>query len=149
MGRILDTRATLSKLAALRGPGETFSHVILRLAAERGFAPAAIAPRGARPWFLGAPPKKMEQMAFHRGWYVAMHPMILDRPLQLEYLELTNRHVAEGQKRIERQRGFVVRLQEAGRDADQALILLSEFQQSLALHIQRRNRILSDLGMRP
>jgi hypothetical protein len=75
-----------------------------------------------------------------------MHPMFLDRPFQLEHLELTNRNVADGHVRIERQRRLVANLQQAGRDADQALILLSELQKSLALHIQRRDRILCEQG---
>jgi hypothetical protein len=35
VGRTLDTQATLSKLRALRGKGESYSDVILRLAAGK------------------------------------------------------------------------------------------------------------------
>jgi hypothetical protein len=76
-----------------------------------------------------------------------MRPTVLDRPLQLEHFELANRNVADGQVRIERQRRLVAELQQAGRDADQALVLLSELHKSLALHIQRRDRVLCELGM--
>ena len=34
MGRTLDTQTTLSKLTALRGPGESYSDLIIRLAAS-------------------------------------------------------------------------------------------------------------------
>lgn len=69
--------------------------------------------------------------------------------LELEHLELANRHVAEGQERIERQRRLVARLQKVGGDTDQALVLLYEFEQTLALHVQSRNLILGNLGMQP
>jgi hypothetical protein len=76
-----------------------------------------------------------------------MQQTILDRGLGLEHLELANRHVAAGQERLERQRRLVARLQDAGRDTDQALVFLSELEQTLALFTQTRNRLLSDLGM--
>jgi hypothetical protein len=76
-----------------------------------------------------------------------MQQSILDRGLELEHLELANRHMAEGQERFERQRRLVARLQEAGRDTKQALILLSELEQTLALFTQTRDRILGNLGM--
>jgi hypothetical protein len=76
-----------------------------------------------------------------------MRPIFIDRRHTQEYLELTNRHVVECEKRIERQRRLAAKLQRGGRDAGQALTLLCELQKSLALHIQRRDRMLCELGM--
>jgi hypothetical protein len=55
------------------------------------------------------------------------------------------KHVVEGQKRVEAQVALVVRLERDGYDTAQAKSLLEQFQTTLALQIEDRNRILREL----
>ena len=70
----------------------------------------------------------------------------VDRELARQHLELANKHVAEGQARIEAQIALVARLERDGHDTLQAKKLLEQFEQTLALQIETRERIIQELG---
>jgi hypothetical protein len=80
----------------------------------------------------------------------AMNPQhvnsTIDRELARRHLELANKHVAEGQKRVEAQLALVVKLGRDGHDTSQAKALLRQFEETLALQIQTRDRIVQELG---
>jgi hypothetical protein len=69
-----------------------------------------------------------------------------DREPARKHLELANKHVAEGQKRIEAQLALVARLARDGHDTVQAQSLLQQFEETLALQIETRERIIDELG---
>jgi hypothetical protein len=71
---------------------------------------------------------------------------IVDRDGTRRHLELANKHVAEGRRRVEAQVGLVARLRRDGHDALQARILLQQFKMSLALQVEARDRIVQELG---
>jgi hypothetical protein len=62
------------------------------------------------------------------------------------HLELANKQVAEGHRRVEAQVGLVARLKRDGHDALQARMLLQQFKTSLALQVEARDRIAQELG---
>lgn len=70
----------------------------------------------------------------------------VDRELARQHLELANKHVAEGQRRIEAQLALVAKLGRDGHDTTQAKGLLRQFEETLALQIQTRDRIVQELG---
>ena len=70
----------------------------------------------------------------------------VDQEIGRRHLELANRHVAEGQKRVDAQITLVVKLDRDGHDTRQAKKLLEQFEQILALQIEHRNRIVQELG---
>ena len=70
----------------------------------------------------------------------------VDRELARQHLKLANRHLAEGQARVEAQIALVARLERDGHDTFQAKKLLEQFEQTLALQMQSRDRILQELG---
>jgi hypothetical protein len=65
----------------------------------------------------------------------------MDRNLIMEHLSLAERHVSESTARVERQRELVKQVQQDGHDIDQALKLLSQFEELLAMQIQDRDRM--------
>jgi hypothetical protein len=69
-----------------------------------------------------------------------------DRAAARRHLELANKHVAEGHRRVEAQVGLVARLRRDGHDTLQARILLQQFKTSLALQVEARDRIVQELG---
>ncbi|MBV8795348.1 MAG: hypothetical protein JO136_10485 [Hyphomicrobiales bacterium] len=70
----------------------------------------------------------------------------IDREIVLQHLELANKHVAEGQKRIDAQLALVARLARDGHDTAQAQSLLRQFEETLALQLETRDRIVQELG---
>jgi hypothetical protein len=70
----------------------------------------------------------------------------VDRETALQHLELANKHVAEGQKRIDAQLALVAKLARDGHDTLQAKSLLEQFEQTLALQLETRDRIVQELG---
>jgi hypothetical protein len=58
----------------------------------------------------------------------------MDRDVILEHLAQAERHIAESDERIARQKALIERLEADGGDSVTAKLLLAEFQHSLALH---------------
>ena len=63
-----------------------------------------------------------------------------------QHLALANKHVAEGQKRIDTQLALVAKLARDGHDTLQAKSLLQQFEDTLALQLETRDRIVQELG---
>jgi hypothetical protein len=64
------------------------------------------------------------------------------------HLELANKHIADGQKRIEAQLALVAKLERDAHDTSQAKSLLQQFEETLALQLETRDRIVQELGDR-
>lgn len=71
-----------------------------------------------------------------------------DRTTARWRLDLANRHVAEGGRRVKRQAALTVELERDGHDTIQAKELLEQLRITLALQIEDRDRILQELGKR-
>jgi hypothetical protein len=65
-----------------------------------------------------------------------------DRATALRQLELANKHVSQGQQRVDRQAALIARLERDGHDTKQGMMLLEEMKITLALQIEDRDRIL-------
>ena len=74
-----------------------------------------------------------------------MHPTV-DRVVARQHLQLANKHVSEGRLRVEAQRALVARLERDGHDTLKAKTLLEQFQTTLALQVESRDRIVQELG---
>lgn len=74
-----------------------------------------------------------------------MNPVI-DADIVRQHLKLANKHVSEGQQRVEAQLALVARLERDGHNTLQAKRLLEQFEQILALQHQTRDRIIQELG---
>ncbi len=72
-----------------------------------------------------------------------------DRVQLREHLALAERHVAEGERVVARQREIVAELERDGHDAAaaQARQLLAQFEELLALHVADRDRLRKELGL--
>jgi len=71
--------------------------------------------------------------------------MPVERAIAAEHLELANRHVAEGQRRVEAQLTLIARLERDGHDSGPARELLRQFEKTLALQMETRDRIVEEL----
>ena len=71
--------------------------------------------------------------------------MPADRAIAAEHLELANRHLAEGQRRVEGQLMLIARLDRDGHDTQPARELLRQFEKTLALQVETRDRIADEL----
>jgi hypothetical protein len=69
-----------------------------------------------------------------------------DRATARRHLELANRHVSQGQQRVDRQAALIAQLERDGHDTKQGKMLLKEMKITLALQIEDRDRILGELG---
>jgi hypothetical protein len=69
----------------------------------------------------------------------------MDRSLLFELLAMTDRHVAEGEQHIARQRVLIDELERDGHDTKSAIELLSVLEQTQAMHVAHRDRIRADL----
>jgi hypothetical protein len=70
----------------------------------------------------------------------------MDAALLKQHLELAERHVLEGDRHVMRQRELVAELERDGHDTTDANILLRQFEDLLAVHIQHRDRLRTELG---
>lgn len=61
-------------------------------------------------------------------------------------LAQAERHVADGEKTVARQREIVARLERDGHDASTARELLSAFEESLVMHKADRERLRQEAG---
>jgi hypothetical protein len=63
----------------------------------------------------------------------------------LEHLAMAERHVTEGEQRIDKQRALIARLQHDGHNTDAALALLERFQELLTMQKADRERLQAEL----
>jgi hypothetical protein len=70
----------------------------------------------------------------------------MDRQLLQQHLGMVERHVVEGDGHVMRQRELVAKLERTGRDTTHAKMLLRQFQELQALHIEHRDRLRNELG---
>ena len=71
---------------------------------------------------------------------------VVDRDAARRHLALANKHVSEGERRIDTQIALVARLERDGHDTFQAKSLLKQFENALCLQIETRNRIIEELA---
>jgi hypothetical protein len=71
---------------------------------------------------------------------------IVARAAARQHLELANKQVSEGHRRVEAQIWLVARLERGGHDTFQARMLLGQFETSLALQVEARDCIVQELG---
>lgn len=69
----------------------------------------------------------------------------MDRSLVERHLAQAQRHVADGERHVEEQRALVSELERHGHDTAQAVRLLGQFEEMLALHRSDRDRLLKEL----
>jgi hypothetical protein len=70
----------------------------------------------------------------------------MDRNLLVELLAMTDRHVAEGEHLIARQRALIDELERDGHDTKSAIELLGVLERTQAMHVAHRDRIRADLA---
>ena len=70
----------------------------------------------------------------------------MDRTLLKQHLARAERHLAEGQAHIEKQRAIIATLEQRGQDAGMARELLANLLRTQELHEQNREQILRELG---
>jgi hypothetical protein len=76
----------------------------------------------------------------------------MDRTILINRLYQAERHVASGDRHIERQRELIFKLKQDGHDTTQARALLTLFEELQALHLNERDRLAAQLdgqAMRP
>jgi hypothetical protein len=71
-----------------------------------------------------------------------MEPMVSQ-----EFLSQAERHVQEGERNFARQLQVVDTLERDGHDISEAMMLLLQFEKSLAMCIADRNRLRRQLGL--
>jgi hypothetical protein len=64
-----------------------------------------------------------------------------DDALLREHLELAERHVADGQLHLQRQRAVIRRLEHSGYDSREAHWLLGTIEGLLRMHVRERDRL--------
>ena len=69
----------------------------------------------------------------------------MDREILLQHLVLAERHIAQGKAHLIRQETLVAELDRNGHDTKEAEAILATLRQTQALHLQDRDRILSEL----
>jgi hypothetical protein len=70
----------------------------------------------------------------------------VDRETARQHLELANKHVAGGERRVEAQTALLAKLKRDGHDTTQAIAFLEQLERTLALQVQTRERIVGELG---
>ena len=70
----------------------------------------------------------------------------MDRVLLKDHLAQAERHIAEGRDHVERQRKIVEEVERRGEDARRSTALLELFQETLATHVEERDRLRSELA---
>ncbi len=69
----------------------------------------------------------------------------MDRRTQLFRLRMAERHVVEGERRVNRQERIVAELDRDGHNATEARRLLGNFYDAQRLHLEHRSRMLREL----
>jgi len=70
----------------------------------------------------------------------------MEREMLIEHLSQANRHVAESEMHVERQRNLVENLARDGHDIREHAALLQQFEELLAQHIKERDRLVRELA---
>ena len=70
----------------------------------------------------------------------------MDREMLEQHLLHAEALVAQGDRRVTKQRRLVARLERDGQDTSEARTLLAELEESRKLHVADRDRLLRDLG---
>ena len=70
----------------------------------------------------------------------------MDRVLLEDHLAQAERHIAEGKVHVERQRQIVDEVVRRGGDARRSTALLNVFEDTLAAHVEERDRLRSELA---
>ncbi|WP_439370929.1 hypothetical protein [Bradyrhizobium sp. DASA03120] len=73
----------------------------------------------------------------------------MDRTMLQEHLAMAERHVALGEKHLVKQEALIAELDRDGHDTLDALKLLATMRATQRLHLQHRDRLLSELGREP
>ena len=69
----------------------------------------------------------------------------MDRALLLQILLQAERHVADGERKLAREREIVATLESDGHDTTMALARLAQFNQIQAMHVADRDGLRQDL----
>jgi hypothetical protein len=69
----------------------------------------------------------------------------MDRAILLRHLEQAERHIADGQRQIARQREIVAEFEGRGVDSNHARSSLALFEEMQALHVASRDRVVEML----
>jgi hypothetical protein len=94
---------------------------------------------------LGLPRPPRQPFFFGTGTqFCALNRM--EREMLIEHLSQAERHVAEGEMVVERQRNLVENLARDGHDTSKQAALLQQFEERLAMHIKDRDRVLKELA---
>jgi hypothetical protein len=72
--------------------------------------------------------------------------MARSQEMELRHLVLANRHIAEGQQRIAKQKARIAGLERMGRDTTTSNELLKTFEETLELMMRHRDLILQELS---
>jgi len=72
----------------------------------------------------------------------------MDRRLLQQHLEQAERHIALGKQHLAKQEAIIAELDRDGHDTTDALAILVTLRETRSLHVQDRDRILSELGSR-
>jgi hypothetical protein len=70
----------------------------------------------------------------------------MDRALAEQHLTLAERLIAQSQSLIVRQRQLIAEIEGNGHDSATARELLRQFQETQAIHVADRDRLLKELG---
>ena len=70
----------------------------------------------------------------------------MDRQTMLKHLAMVERHVAEGEIRLSRQRALIAELDRDGHDTADARAILATIRETQRLHVEDRDRILKELS---
>jgi len=70
----------------------------------------------------------------------------MDQEMLEQHLLHAEARVAQGDRRVAKQRRLVARLERDGQDTSEARMLLEELEESRKLHVADRDRLLRDLG---
>jgi hypothetical protein len=70
----------------------------------------------------------------------------MDREMLQRHLAQAEQHIETGRKHIARQHEIITELERDGHETTMARALLDQFEQSQAIHIADRERILRELG---
>jgi hypothetical protein len=114
----------------------------VRKGAERLFGPSDLA--------LGDHQGRAQQLR-PRGTFAVARGLVLmpihlfDPSQTLVHLDEAERHVREGELRLERQRVLIGKLRDGGHLTDTAETLLARFKDALASHISHRDRLRKEV----
>jgi hypothetical protein len=70
----------------------------------------------------------------------------MNRTILQDHLAQAERHVAEGEGHLSRQREIVTKLERDGHDSVSARATLAQFEELQAMHIADRDRLLRELS---